>query len=340
MPDREVAIVGEVALAGVLCLPDDAPTGRLPAVVLLGGTGADTRDGDLQVERAGGPPQPAGPGTLRQIAHALAARRVASLRWDRRGFGSSAGDARTADYGTDLVDALAAFRWLQARPEVDPARIAVAGHSAGALVACRICRDAASERGKRAPAAAALLGALSSPIEDLLASNAERVRRLLATCTAEEAAWLDRQMPETLLRAEHAEEVLAAARAGQETVAIEGRGRRADVRTARLRQDLGTSYEAELSHVMCPALVLHGGDDLNVSVEDALRSYRALRRAGNDDVELVVLPGLEHYFVRVAVDPARRVWERVTQQTMTRPMAPAALDAISRWTVRVLSPGP
>ena len=328
----DVVIPGSVDVAGVLCLPGSAPSPEAPAIVLLGGSGADTRDGDLQVERAPGTPAPKGPGTLRQIAHHLAAHGVASLRWDRRGFGSSGGDPATADYATDLEDAVACFHWLRNRPEIDARRVGVAGHSAGALVACRVCRDVAGVAG------AALLGALSSSIEDLLRWNVARVQRHWEAFRPEQRAWLVREIPRTLVRAEGVDRLLAGARAGDETVRLEGHGVVLDMRTARLRQDLATDYEDEMRHVTCPALVLHGGDDLNVRVEDALRSYQALRRFGNDDVELVVLPGLEHYFVPVDPDPGRRVWERVTQETMSRPMARKALDTIARWAVRILGP--
>jgi fermentation-respiration switch protein FrsA (DUF1100 family) len=121
-------------------------------------------------------------------------------------------------------------------------------------------------------------------------------------------------------------------------VVLEGRGLTIHMRTARTRQDLATSYEAEFRHVRCPALVLHGGDDLNVPVVDALTAYRALRAAGNDAVQLVVLPGLDHYFNPTSPDPAERVWERVSLEGLRRPMAPEALDAIAGWAGRVLRP--
>jgi pimeloyl-ACP methyl ester carboxylesterase len=307
------------------------PGHAVPAIAVLGGTGADTRDGDLAVERASGTPRPKGPSTLRQIAHHLAAHGVASLRWDRRGFGTSGGDAATADYATDLEDAVACFAWLREQPAIDGRRVGVAGHSAGALVACRVCRDVPDVAG------AALLGALSSSIEDLLRWNVARVRRHWEGFTTDQRAWLIREMPHALVRAEGVDDLLAAARAGQETVRLEGHGVVLEMRTARLRQDLATNYEDELRHVTCPALVLHGGDDLNVRVDDAVRSYQALRRFGNDDVQLTVLPGMEHYFVPVDPDPERRVWERITQATMSRPMAPEALDVLGRWAARTLA---
>ena len=134
------------------------------------------------------------------------------------------------------------------------------------------------------------------------------------------------------------ERYLEAAVRGDRTVVLEGHGVTVELRTARTRQDLGTSYEDELRHVGCPALVLHGGEDLIVPVADALTAYRTLRRAGNDEVQLTVLPGLDHYFSRVPSDPWQRIWERVSLMGLRRRMAPEALDVITGWAVGVLRP--
>jgi alpha-beta hydrolase superfamily lysophospholipase len=331
--EYEVVIESDVAIAGVLCLPEDVSS-RQPvgAVALIGGSGADTRDGDLVIERASGDAGPSLPGTLRRVAHHLAHAGLASLRWDRRGFGASGGDVAHVGYDTDLIDATACFRWLQSRPEIAPRHIGVAGHSAGALVACRLCRDAPDV------AAAGLLGALSSPIDDMLGANVARLRDHWERFTAEQREWLEREMPATLVRTEGMDVVHEAARRGDETVVLEGHGQRIEARTKRLRQDLATSYADEMRPVACPVLVLHGGDDLNVPVEDALRSYQVLRDAGNDDVELVILPGLEHYFCPTPRDPAQRIWERISRESVAPRMAEEALDVISRWAVRTLRP--
>lgn len=333
MREHEVAVASPYGLAGVLCLPEDAAAGRpAPAIVLLGGSGADTRDGDLE---PGWPPGTTGlpaPGTLRRIAHRLAAAGVATLRWDRRGFGASGGRAEEADYTSDLEDALAAVAWLRAREEVDPARVGVAGHSAGALTACRVCRDVDDV------AAAILLGGLASPIDDMLRWSLGRIGRHWARFTLEQQAWLVENVPAQLVRGDGADRYLEAARRGDSSVVLEGHGVTVELRTARTRQDLEISYAEEFGPVRCPALILHGGDDLNVPVADALTAYRTLRQAGNDHVQLTVLPGLDHYFNPTSPDPARRVWDRVSLEGLRRPMAPEALDVIARWAVGVLGP--
>jgi pimeloyl-ACP methyl ester carboxylesterase len=321
--EHEVAVASAYVLAGVLCLPEDAsPRRPAPAVMLLGGSGADTRDGDLEPGWPPGTPDLPAPGTLRRIAHRLAGAGVATLRWDRRGFGASGGRPEETDYDTDL----------RARAEIDRERVAVAGHSAGALTACHVCRDAPAVAG------ALLLGGLASPIDDMLRWNLGRVGRHWDQFTAGRRAWLEDHLPAHLARGEALELYLEGARRGDPTVAIEGHGVTFEMRTTRTRQDLATSYEAEFRHVRCPALVLHGGEDLNVPVADALTAYRALRAAGNDAVQLAVLPGLDHYFNPVAADPTERVWERVSLEGLRRPMAPEALDTIADWAVRVLRP--
>lgn len=330
MRDLEVTIPTGLGLAGRLCLPDDAP-GRAPAVLLIAGSGADTCDGDLALPRPAGPDHSPGPGTFRKIASHLALSGVASLRWDKRGFGASGGDPDEVDYDTDLEDAEACFRWLQTRPEVDASRVGVSGHSAGALTACRLCRDVPEV------AAAGLLGGLASSIEDLLRRNLGRYRDHWDDFTPEQRAWLEREVPAQLVMAENMDRLLEAARAGERSVRLEGHGVVVERRTARMAQDLATDYAAEFRHVRCPALVLHGGADLNVDVDDALVAFRVLRRAGNDDVRLVVLPGLDHYFIPVAADPAQRLWDRVSLGALRRPMAREALDVLAGWAVRALS---
>jgi dipeptidyl aminopeptidase/acylaminoacyl peptidase len=333
MREHEVTVPSAFDVAATLCLPEDASSRRpAPAVALIAGSGADTRDGDLQPGWPAGTEGIPAPGTMRRIAHHLAAHGMATLRWDRRGFGASGGDADQADYDTDLVDATACVRWLRDRPEVDHARVAVAGHSAGALTACRICRDVPGV------AAAALLGALASPIEDMLRWNLGRPARHWDDFTADQQSWLTANLPAQLVRGGGVEQYLDGAAAGKETVHLEGHGVTLDLRTARTRQDLATSYLAEFRHVRCPALVLHGGDDLNVPVDNALASYQALREAGNDEVELCIVPGIEHYFNPVSPDPALRVWERVSLEALRRPMDPRALQVVSTWARRVLCP--
>jgi uncharacterized protein len=129
---------GEVTLAGTLMLP--ATQGPLPAIVLLHGSGPLTR-------YSFGP-----------YPHFFASLGLAVLIYDKRGTGFSNGtrlDASTGDlnplpaayYPDDLAkDAIAALRYLQGRPEIDPRKIGLWGSSEGGMLTTQVAarsRDAA-----------------------------------------------------------------------------------------------------------------------------------------------------------------------------------------------------
>ena len=103
---------GGETLAGELLLPDGPPPH--PAVLLIGGTFSDTRDGDPALSLTGQFPAH---GMFRVFAERLAESGLASFRWDRRGVGESTGGSRDehSDAATDADDAEAAFHTL--RPE-------------------------------------------------------------------------------------------------------------------------------------------------------------------------------------------------------------------------------
>jgi hypothetical protein len=113
---------GDVELAGTLSLP--AGPGPFPAIVVLSGSGAQDRDGEILGHRP-----------LLLLADALTRRGVAVLRCDDRGVGGSAGNLGAATTEALAGDALAAVDFLAGRPEVVAGRIGLLGHSEGGLVA-------------------------------------------------------------------------------------------------------------------------------------------------------------------------------------------------------------
>ncbi|WP_328397792.1 alpha/beta hydrolase family protein [Nocardia sp. NBC_00416] len=114
---------GNITVAGTLTLPADA-TGPVPTVVLVSGSGPQDRNEEI-----------AGHQPFLLLADTLTRAGYAVLRTDDRGVGGTGGNLNQADY-TDLAgDIEAGLRYLRDRPELDPDRIGLLGHSEGGYLA-------------------------------------------------------------------------------------------------------------------------------------------------------------------------------------------------------------
>jgi pimeloyl-ACP methyl ester carboxylesterase len=117
---------GTVTLSGTLCMPREP--GRHAAVVLLQGSGSETRWG-----------------TNRFIADRFARSGIAALVYDKRGSGISTGDWKMSSYDDLAKDAVAGIDLLASRSEVDAKRIGLHGHSEGGIIAAIAAAHASSK---------------------------------------------------------------------------------------------------------------------------------------------------------------------------------------------------
>lgn len=128
-----------VALTGTLSLPAApitvtggsqraiTPPPQLAALILVGGSGPQDRDG-ARAELPGYRP-------LADIADAVTGAGIAVLRLDDRGAGESGGSASATTTSRAARDIAAALRWLRGHERVDGSNVGLAGHSEGGLVA-------------------------------------------------------------------------------------------------------------------------------------------------------------------------------------------------------------
>ncbi len=114
-----------ITLAGTLTLPEG--DGPFPALILISGSGSQDRDESLA------PIAEIKPFAL--IADYLTRQGIAVLRYDDRGVGGSGGDPTTANSADLATDSEAALDYLLTRPEIDPAKVGLLGHSEGGLIA-------------------------------------------------------------------------------------------------------------------------------------------------------------------------------------------------------------
>jgi len=108
-----------LSLSGVLHIPDSHKSGqRLPAFLVLHGFIGSKDESHAELQ-----------------ANLLESWGYAALRFDMRGCGDSEGERGMVRCLDQVADTRNALTWLAQRPEIDPKRIAVIGHSFGAAVA-------------------------------------------------------------------------------------------------------------------------------------------------------------------------------------------------------------
>ncbi len=313
--------VDALQLRGELLMP--AGAGPRPAVLLIGGTLCDTRDGDLEAAAKGDAPSH---GLLRVMAESLAEAGLATLRWDKRGIGASEGASRewNADLWTDTRDALAALRSLVARPDIDARRVFVLGESAGAHHACLLAPDAPPVAGW------ILQGALFDDLPTLLEFNFERVRRY-AAAAPEQRLWVEQHAPRALWTGEHWREMVAAAQRGEEAYEAQGApgAQRRSIR--RLNQELQWPPAVQFSKLSGPTLVIQGCCDMNVPPNNGPRLAAHLRSLGCCNVTLQMIPGADHSMQAVPDDDEQRLLERVSLASFSNCFVAEYFTAMNRW---------
>ena len=142
MPAEKIAVIADphYPLNGLLTLPEGL-SGPVPGVVFVHGSGASNMD-----ERVGKLTP------FKDLAQGLAARGIASVRYDKRskahGFKMIRDKSRPVTVGIETIeDAIAAADLLRHDPRIDPDRVFIAGHSMGAMLAPRIDAQGGSFRG-------------------------------------------------------------------------------------------------------------------------------------------------------------------------------------------------
>jgi hypothetical protein len=298
---RDAAVVSpvdRVTLAGSFTAP--AAAGKHPAVLLLTGSGAQDRDETILEHRP-----------FAVLADHLTRAGVAVLRLDDRGIGGSGGRLSETGHDTLRRDAEAALTWLAAQPEVDPARVGLVGHSEGANVAML---TAAADRRVAFVVLLAGMGVTGEEIlpmqmaalfraqgapEDALAKMVELEVRLLRavkkSAPRPELEGLARELAS--LQLQHSKPPISPTSAQLDGLV---RATIDTFTTEAMRSLLRHDPRVPLKKLRRPpVLALVGGLDLQVPAADNLaRIDQALRAAGNKDVTLKTLPGLNHLFQR------------------------------------------
>jgi pimeloyl-ACP methyl ester carboxylesterase len=308
-PYREVEVTyqnkqGGNRLAATFTIPQGK--GPFPAVLLITGSGPQDRDESLMGHKP-----------FLVLADYLTRHGIAVLRADDRGVGKSTGDfgkSTTADFATDTEAGIA---WLKTRSEVNHARIGLIGHSEGGLIAPMVAsrnRDVAfivmlagtgvSGRDIMPAQVIAINEASGMPHDQAVQAGEVEARVVKLVETEKDQAKLREQLTAIL---------------GDKAVDAN-----LEVLNSPWFQMFLALDPAEyLSKVKCPVLALNGTKDTQVVATQNLPAiYKALKAGGNQNFEVVEMPGLNHLFQTAKTGAATEYGE------IEETIAPAVLEKI------------
>ena len=281
--DVQFASVPGVTLAGRLRVPTTRGPGPFPAVLLLSGSGPGLRGGFHLLEER------------------LLSDGIAVLTYDKRGNGQSTG--QFADTLANMTtDAAAAVRFLRSHPDIDGARIAIAGHSQGGAVGPAV---AAQD-----PAIAAVVmfagPAAGSPLpgpgheinlvilrEMLLKAGADPAAVARVTATVEQLSEVEIRggSPEQI---EPLREKAIQAFMGCNLNRQQAEGALAKTMSIIL-EAFNSHFDRTLASLRMPVLALYGSRDVNVpSADNMPAAKKAL--AANPDAQVIEMADMDHNF--------------------------------------------
>jgi pimeloyl-ACP methyl ester carboxylesterase len=318
---------GKVKFAGTLTLPQGK--GPFACAVLLTGSGPQDRDETIFGHKP-----------FLVLADHLTRKGIAVLRTDDRGVGGSTGSVMKSTTADFADDALAAVEFLKGHQEIDPKRIGFIGHSEGGAVG-----PLAASRSKEI-AFVVMLAGPGLPGEEVLYLQGQAI--LKAVGADAKALANQRKMQEISFRAAREKDDEAALKKfdelwaafvaqlpaeEQKLAAEQAKGIRADFQATVLtpwwRFFLVHDPRPALRQVRCPVLALFGEKDVQVTPKENLAAVEAaLKEAGNKDVTLKVIPGVNHLFQTC------KTGALIEYGQIEETLAPAALEVVSEWLLK------
>lgn len=293
------------SLAGTLSKPAQASATRLPAVVLVGGSGPTDRDSLVF-----------GIPILGQIAGALADAGHIVVRYDKRGIGQSGGRAEAASLADYADDVRAVVKLLSDRKDVDPKRIAVIGHSEGGLVALM-----AAAKDKKI-AAVGLIATPGIAGADIVLAQQQRLLNRMKLTPEEKQAKVDAQ-----------KKIHEAVISGKGLEQLPPDVRRT-VDNAEFQSLLVSDPVKLVPNVRQPLLIVQGELDTQVEPQNADRLGELARKRKNAPaVDVVKVPGINHLLVPATtgeVSEYGTLADKHVSETVTQ--------AIVTWLKKTLSP--
>jgi pimeloyl-ACP methyl ester carboxylesterase len=317
-----------VELSGTLTIPEGK--GPFPALVLVTGSGPQNRNEELFGHKP-----------FWVIADFLTRNGIAVLRYDDRGTYKSKGNFKSATTFDFADDAEAGFNYLLTRSEIDPAKVGIAGHSEGAMIAPLI-----AARNKKVSFIIMLAGPGLTGRQVLLRQTSLISRSFgMPEGKIDTANMINNKIydiveaePDSLIAAQKIRQVLLESIEQSNDLSKEDKDKGVKnidqtIKTIDrkwFRTFLTFNPVTYLSKVQCPVLALNGANDIQVSPDENLNAILdIMEKTGNKFYQIKKLPELNHLFQHSKTGLPSE-YNHIEES-----FAPEALQIILEWLKRI-----
>lgn len=287
-------------LYGTLLLPRSKR--KMPVVLLIAGSGPTDRDGNSPLLNGAN-------NSLKLLAEGLAAKGIASLRYDKRGVGESGKEMLLAAKNTGVMPREEdlnfdqfiddAVKWGQKlRGDKRFSAVVIAGHSEGSLIGMVAAKK------MKADAFISIAGA-GRPVGQILLEQ------------------LKRQLPPDLMKT--SEDIVSQLAAGK---SVESAPPALNVVFRRSVQPYMISWLAydpakEIAKLRMPVLITQGATDIQATEQDV-----KLLAAANPSAKISIIDGMNHVLKNVSSDRDKQL---ASYSDPALPVVPELIDEISRF---------
>ena len=278
---------------------------------MLPGSGPLDRDGNIKGQRLD---------AFNSIAHHLAAKGFASLRYDKRGCGASSGNYLQAGYFDFVADAAACFDRLRADKRCSVDKIYACGHSEGTMTAMHLSLERPNIAG------IIQLCPLIEDIDSALLKQAQHVKKAVRELAGMKGHFY--RLVFLLTR----DPVASSARMIERVRSNQVRPREIESKQIGLkwlREMLELDVRQLYAQMRCPMMLLAGAKDFQC---DPTIVY-SVRELTQTPIEINVVENLTHILRFDEKEPSVFRYAELLQ----RPIEPVVLDLISAWLLKQTS---
>lgn len=320
--------VDSITLAGTLTMPENG--GNFTAVVLISGSGPQNRNEELLGHKP-----------FLVLSDYLTRHGIAVLRFDDRGTAKSTGNFSTATTQDFSRDVIAAVNYLKTRKEINHSKIGLIGHSEGGLIAPIVAvKD-------KDVAFIILMAGPGIPGDSILILQSELIQKAEGTPEneIEKSLQINRKIYSMIMTSkddERLKDQLKEEFNSEISKMTEDEKKKIGDPEVYINQQLRTltspwfkyflSYNPvpTLEKVKCSVLAINGEKDLQVPPKENLSAIEmALKKGGNKNFEIKMLPGLNHLF-QTAKTGSVSEYSQIEET-----ISPLALETMLNWIKKI-----